>query len=182
MGQHEAGLGLGALVGIHDEQGAVGHVEHALHLAAEVGMARRVDDVDLHALVVDGNVLGKDGNAALAFLVVGVQHALFHLLIVAEHVRRPQQAVHQGGLAVVNMGDDGNVADVLLLHESSFLFGLGPRNYSALQRVSMMIGADGAGKPSAVRAVTRPAEPRIPYVPRLASQGARSGCSGCAGR
>lgn len=39
MGKHEAGLGLGALVGIDDEQGAVGHVEHAFHLATEVGMA-----------------------------------------------------------------------------------------------------------------------------------------------
>ncbi len=119
MAQHEAGLGLGALVGIDDEQRAVGHVEHALHLAAEVGMAGRVDDVYLHVLVVDGDVLRQDGDAALALLVVGVQHALFDLLVLAEHMAGPQQAVHERGLAVVDVGDDGNVAYAVLLHFGS---------------------------------------------------------------
>ena len=76
----------------------------------------RVDDVDLHALVGDGYVLGKDGDAALALLVVAIEHALCHLLVLAEDVGGPQQPVHQGGLAVVDVGDDGDVADVLLFH------------------------------------------------------------------
>ncbi len=52
------------------KQRAVSHLEDALDLAAEVGMARSVDDVNLHALVLDGDVLRQNGNAALALLVV----------------------------------------------------------------------------------------------------------------
>ena len=51
--EHEAGLRHGAFEGIDQQQHAVGHVEHALHLAAEVGMAGGVDDVDLDILVGD---------------------------------------------------------------------------------------------------------------------------------
>ena len=58
----------------------------------------------------------RDGNAALALLVVAVQHALVNLLVLAEHAAGVQQAVDDGGLAVVNVRDNGDVADVLLLH------------------------------------------------------------------
>ena len=50
LAQDEAGLGHGALDGVHQQQHAVGHLEHALDLAAEVGVAGRVDEVDLDAL------------------------------------------------------------------------------------------------------------------------------------
>ncbi len=128
MRQHETRLGLGAFVGVHDKQGAVGHVEHALHLAAEVGVAGGVDDVDLDVLVLDGDVLGQDRDAALALLVVAVKHALLDLLVVAEHMRCPQQAVHKGGLAVVDVGDDGDVANVVLLQWVPYLIYMSKRN------------------------------------------------------
>ena len=121
MGKNESGLGLGALVSVDDEQGAVSHVQHALHLAAEVGMARRVDDVDLDALIVDGDVLGQNGDAALALLIVGVQDALLHFLVLAEHVGRPQQTVDQRSLTMVDVRDDGNVAKAFLLHTGVLL-------------------------------------------------------------
>ena len=38
---------------VDQQQAAVGHVQHALDLAAEVGVAGRVDDVDLDAVVDD---------------------------------------------------------------------------------------------------------------------------------
>ena len=179
MGKHEARLRLGTLVGVHDEQGAVGHVEHALNLAAEVSMARRVDDVDLHARVGDGDVLGKDGDAALALLIVGVEDALFHLLVLAENVRGPQKTVYEGGLAVVDVGDDSDVADVLLLHESSFGSFLGAE-------IIALCGDDGGVRPQtapgrqtgaaegvrcarpdeAAGATTPRGAPRTPCVPR----------------
>ena len=114
--EHEAGLGHGALKGVHQQQAAVCHLEDALDLTAEVRMARGVDDVDLHALVADGDVLGEDGDAALPLLVVGVQHALCHLLVLAEDASLLEQLVDHGCLAVVDVGDDGDVADVLLNH------------------------------------------------------------------
>ena len=45
--QHEARLRHGAFGGVHQQDNAVDHLEHALHLAAEVGVARGIDDVDL---------------------------------------------------------------------------------------------------------------------------------------
>ena len=60
----------------------------------------------------DGGVLGEDGDAALAFEVVGIHDALDDLLVLAEGVRLAQQAVHEGGLAVVNVGDDGDVTEI----------------------------------------------------------------------
>ena len=121
VAQHEARLGHGALEGVHEEQGGVGHTEHALHLAAEVGVARGVDDVDLDALVLDGDVLGQDGDAALALLVVGVEDTVLHLLVCPEGVGGPQQLVDEGGLAMVDVGDDGDVSQVLLQHGALFL-------------------------------------------------------------
>ena len=74
--EHEPRLRHRPFGGVDQHQRAVGHPQHALDLAAEVGVARRVDDVDLHALVVDGDVLGQDRDAALALQVVGVEDAV----------------------------------------------------------------------------------------------------------
>ena len=115
--EHEAGLRHRALEGVDDEQAAVGHLQDALDLAAEVGVARRVDDVDLGVVVADGDVLREDGDAALALLVVGVENTLRDLLVVSEDVRGLQEPVHERGLAVVDVGDDGDVADVVLTHD-----------------------------------------------------------------
>ena len=79
-------------------------------------MAGGVDDVDLYAVVVDGDVLGKNRDTALALLVVGVEHALLHLLVGAEGAGGAQELVTQGGLAVVDVGDDGDVSQVLYAH------------------------------------------------------------------
>ena len=116
MRENEARLGLGTLVCVDDQQGAVGHVQHALDLAAEIGVAGRVDDVDLDVLVGDRDVLRQDGDAALALLVVAVEDALLDLLVGAEHAGGVQQAVYQRRLAMVDVRNDGHVAQILLLH------------------------------------------------------------------
>ena len=74
--EHETGLGHGALGGVHQQDDAVDHLEDTLHLAAEVGVARGIHDVDLGVAVVDGGVLGQNGDAALTLQVVGVHDAL----------------------------------------------------------------------------------------------------------
>ena len=84
LGEHEAGLRHGPFGGIDQHQRPVGHPQHALHLAAEVGVAGRVDDVDLHAAVGDGDVLGEDRDAPLALEVVGVEDLLADQLRVAD--------------------------------------------------------------------------------------------------
>ena len=72
LGEDVAGLGEGALGGVNEEDDAVDHLEGALDLAAEVGVSGGVDDVDLGlgtagVVVLDGGVLGEDGDAALPF-------------------------------------------------------------------------------------------------------------------
>src|SRR5690606_19581699 len=79
----------------------------------EVGVAGRVDEGDVDALEADRRVLGVDRDAALALLVVRVHHALDRGDVGRQRAGLAQQAVEQGGLAVVDVGDDREVADVL---------------------------------------------------------------------
>jgi hypothetical protein len=58
----------------------------------------------------DRGDLGEDGDAALALEVAGIQCAFGHALVFANRAGLLQQAVDQGGLAMVDMGDDGDVA------------------------------------------------------------------------
>ena len=46
LAQHEARLRQRPFGGVDEQQHAVGHRQHALHFAAEIGVAGRVDDVD----------------------------------------------------------------------------------------------------------------------------------------
>ena len=63
-----------------------------------------------------GSVLGQNGNAALALQIVGVHHALRHLLVLAEYAALAQHLVHQGGLAVVYVSDNSDIADIVANH------------------------------------------------------------------
>ena len=54
LADDEARLGHHALDGVDEQQHRVHHAENALHLAAEVRVAGRVDEVDAHALELDG--------------------------------------------------------------------------------------------------------------------------------
>ncbi len=121
LGQHVARLRQRAFGRIHQQHHAVHHLERALHLAAKIGVARRVDNVDLAAVKVDGRVLGQDGDAALPLQFVRVHHPLGHLLVGAEGAGLAQHGVNEGGLAVVNMGNDGDIA-YRLGHRYSFSF------------------------------------------------------------
>ena len=108
---HEAGLRHRAFGGIDQQHHAIDHAQHALDLAAEVGVARGIDDVDMNAFVLDRGVLGKNRDATLLFQVVGIHDALDQLLVGGEGAGLAEQLVDQGGFAVVNVGDDGDVAN-----------------------------------------------------------------------
>ena len=110
--QHVPRLGQRTLRGVHQQQHGIHHEEAALHLAAEVGVAGGVDDVQPHAAVIHGRLLGQDGDALLALQVAGVQHAVNQRLVRAEGARLAQQPIDQRGLAVVDVRDDRQVAQV----------------------------------------------------------------------
>ena len=92
----------------HDR--AVDHRQDPLDLAAEIGVAGGVDDVDADVLPDHRGRLGENGDAALALEVVRIHHPLGDALVVAERARLLQEAVDQRRLAVVDVGDDGDVA------------------------------------------------------------------------
>ena len=70
----------------------------------------RVDDIDARILPGDRGRLGHDGDAALFFEIVRIHDALDDPLILAEGAGLLQQAIDKGRLAVVDMGDNGDIA------------------------------------------------------------------------
>ena len=64
--------------------------------------------------------LRLDRDALLALEVHRVEHLLRHLAL-RERAGHLEQAVGQRGLAVVDVGDDAEVADVGLVHQSVVL-------------------------------------------------------------
>ncbi len=112
----ELGLRQRTLGGIDKHQCAIDHIENAFDLAAEIGVARRIDDVDAGAVPDNRSGFSQNGNATLAFEVIGIHGALDHALVLAIRPGLLQQAVDQGRFAMVDMRDNGDVAKI---HRSS---------------------------------------------------------------
>ena len=111
LAQDEARLRHRTLVGVDEQEHRVGHGERALDLPAEVRVAGGVDDVDPRVLELDRGVLGQDRDAALALLILAVHGAFGRDLPGAEGSREAEHRVDERGLAVVDVGHDGQVAD-----------------------------------------------------------------------
>ena len=92
LGEHVAGLWHRAFGGVDQQQDAVDHGQGPLDLAAEVGVTRRVDQVDPGALPLDRGGLGEDGDTALALLIVGVHDAVDLRLVGREDAGRRSMA------------------------------------------------------------------------------------------
>src|SRR5208282_6874498 len=114
-----------AFAGVNQQHDAVDHLERALHLAAKIGVAGRIHNIDFDARIKHGRVLGKNSDAALAFQIVRVHDALGHGLVVAEGATLSKHGVNQRGFAVVHVGNDGDVADAWIQFENSSGFRLG---------------------------------------------------------
>ena len=119
LAEHVAGLRQRAFAGVDEQHDAVDHLEGALHLAAKIGVAGRVHDIDFYALIEHSRVLGEDGDAALAFQIVRVHDALGHGLVIAKSAALPEHGVNQRGLAVIHVGNDGDVANTRVQIENS---------------------------------------------------------------
>ena len=107
----EARLRHRAVHRIDQQQHRIDHRQHALDFAAEVGMSGRVDDIDAVVAPGDRRVLGQNRDAAFLFLVVGIHHALGEHGAFAERAGLLEQTIDEGGLAMVDVGDNGDVAE-----------------------------------------------------------------------
>ena len=135
LGQHKAGLRHRPLKGVNQQDDAVHHLQDALYLAAEVGVSGGVDDVDLGALIVDGCIFCQDGDASLALEVPVIHDALLHVLVVAEGAALLKHLVNQGGLAVVDVRDDGDISQIVSDHVKLSFFKMPDMTCGQIRRV-----------------------------------------------
>ena len=110
--KHEPGLGHAAFERVHEQQHAVHHQQNPFHLAAEISVAGGVHDVDLGVAEHHRRVFGQNGDAPLPFQIARIHDPLRHLLVGAEYPALAEHLVNQGGLAVIHVGDDGDIAQV----------------------------------------------------------------------
>ena len=80
-------------------------------------MAGGVDDVDAGIFPLHRGAFGQNGDAALALEIVGIHRALGDLLVFTEGARLGKKLVDEGGLAMIDVGDDRDVADI---HKGAF--------------------------------------------------------------
>ena len=112
--QDVARLGQRSFAGVDQEEHAVHHAQGALDFTAEIAVAGRIHDIDARVVIEERCILGQDGDAALALEVIGVHDALDQRLITAKDATLAQHGVHEGGLAVVDVSDDGDIANAVI--------------------------------------------------------------------
>ena len=77
--------------------------------------------------VLHANGVRLDGDAALALQVHRVEHLLLALHFARrERSRQLQQAIGERALPMIDMGDDGEIADVLAIHRRMRILPLNP--------------------------------------------------------
>ena len=111
-------LRLDALGRVDDEDRALAGLQAVADLVGEVDVAGRVDEVEAVGLAVLGGVLEADGagldrDALLALEVHRIEDLARHLARV-DRVGQLQQPVGEGRLAVIDVGDDREVAQAVL--------------------------------------------------------------------
>ena len=109
------GLGLHTLGRVHHQHRALAGGQGPGHLIVEVHVARGVDQVQgigpaVLRLVVQADGPGLDGDAPLPLQIHVVQQLGLHLPL-GDGVTQLNEPVRQRGFSVVDVGDDGKVAD-----------------------------------------------------------------------
>ena len=107
-----------ALAGIDHQKRAFASGQRAVYLIGKIHVARRVDKIELIGIAIGGFIveahgLGFNGDAALALDIHIVQNLVGHLAR-AQAARQLNEAVGQRRFAVVNMGNNREVTNVVL--------------------------------------------------------------------
>ena len=113
-------LRLDALRGVHQEERTLARRQRARHLVREVDVPRRVDQVQdirlaIVRLVCQPDRMRLDRDPALALEIHRVEDLGFHLARL-ERARLFEEAVGQRRLAMIDVGDHGEVADETGVH------------------------------------------------------------------
>ena len=110
------GLRLDALGGVDDEEGPLAGGEGAADFVGEIDVTGRVDQVELIFLTVLGVVghadgTGLDGDALLTLEVHRIKHLVGEVSL-GDRTGALKEPIGQGGLPMVDVGDDAEVSDV----------------------------------------------------------------------
>ncbi len=103
-------MGQGAFRCVDEQQHAVHHFQYALDLSAEVGVTGGVDYIDLAAVIIHRSIFCHDRNTAFTLQVVRVHDPFLNLLIGPENAGLSEHAIEQRCLAMVDVGDNGDVS------------------------------------------------------------------------
>src|ERR1700732_3518999 len=111
-------------------------------------MPRSVDEIELvqlagYRLETQRHALGFDGDAALALQIHGVEHLGLHLACI-ESTAFLDEAIGQCRFAVVNMSNDGKIADILhLRREPALSISREPRGWATPALYRSAVKAEG---------------------------------------
>ena len=111
------GLRFDTLRGINHQQRTFAGRERTAHLVGKIDVAGRVDQVEvvnlpILRLVLQCSRLRLDGDAALLFDIHRIEHLRLHLPV-GQAAAALDQPVGQRGFAVINMGNDRKISDVV---------------------------------------------------------------------
>ena len=112
LGGHEFRLRHRPFGGIDQKDDTIDHVQDPLHLAAEIRVSGRVDDVDPCGPVFHARAFGQDGDAALTLDIVRIHRPFGRGLVFPERAGLLEKLVDKRRLAVVNVRDDRDIAKV----------------------------------------------------------------------
>ena len=75
-------------------------------------MTRGIDDIDRVVTPLYRGILRLDGNPLLTLKIHGVHGALAGFLVITIGATCLEQFINEGGFAMVNVGDDGDITDL----------------------------------------------------------------------
>mmetsp|Transcript_5421 Transcript_5421/g.8348 ORF Transcript_5421/g.8348 Transcript_5421/m.8348 type:complete len:339 (+) Transcript_5421:1312-2328(+) len=110
--QHKSCLWLGSFDTVHHEQHTVTHIQDAFHFSTKVSVPWCVHNVDFNTIVHNSQVLGKNGDTTLTFLVFVVHNgrtSFCGLAFITKHTRLFDQSIHQGRFSVVDVSNHSNI-------------------------------------------------------------------------
>ena len=118
-------------------------------------MARRIDQIDAKRLACvlaicgtkgDCAIFREDRDSALALQGVRIEHAISRFLSSIKGAAARKQRVHEGGLAMIDVGNDGHVPQVWVgwvEHEAKII---APNTDNAIDRMQLrlvLVPSDG---------------------------------------
>ncbi|CAI8354222.1 MAG: Uncharacterised protein [Hyphomonas sp. TMED17] len=133
-------LGLYALTGVNDQQGALASRKTTTNLVGKIDMSGRIHQIERIGLTICGGVVEPDGlrfngNAALPLNIHRVEN-LFGHFPVGQRTGCLNKAIGKGGFTMVDMGHDGEISDMVARCHSRRInsgLSLGKRSRHAFQ-------------------------------------------------